>query len=96
MLRQKQDEAAELIKEGREIPWELRPSVLDRLGLVPAIRSFLSRFSDYYKIDGEHPCSNKRQNGGPPIFPLADIFLSKNTRLWIIETALKFTEGVPI
>ncbi|PLR83617.1 PAS domain-containing sensor histidine kinase [Bacillus sp. V33-4] len=56
LLEQMQQEALELIAEVREISWELRPSVLDDLGLVPAIRSFLSRFSDYYKIDVSFEC----------------------------------------
>ncbi|HEY2421073.1 MAG TPA: PAS domain S-box protein, partial [Neobacillus sp.] len=48
LLHQMMKEATELIEEIREISWELRPSVLDDLGLVPAIRSFLSRYSDHY------------------------------------------------
>jgi PAS domain S-box-containing protein len=51
LLQQMQMEATQLIEEIREISWELRPSVLDDLGLVPAIRSFLSRYSDHYSID---------------------------------------------
>jgi two-component system sensor histidine kinase NreB len=50
LLKQLKREATELIEEIREISWELRPSVLDDLGLVPAIRSYVSRYSDYYKI----------------------------------------------
>ena len=44
LLQQMQTEATQLIEEIREISWELRPSVLDDLGLVPAIRSFLIPF----------------------------------------------------
>jgi signal transduction histidine kinase len=55
-LQQMQEEAAQLIEEIREISWELRPSVLDDLGLVPAIRSFLSRYSDHYNIDVYFDC----------------------------------------
>jgi PAS domain S-box-containing protein len=51
LLEQMQKEATQLIEEIRDISWELRPSVLDDLGLVPAIRSFLSRFSESYHID---------------------------------------------
>jgi signal transduction histidine kinase len=61
LLHQMHEEAAQLIKEIREISWELRPSVLDDLGLVPAIRSFLSRYSDHYNIDVYFDCVlNKR------------------------------------
>lgn len=63
LLQQMQDEATELIEEIRDISWELRPSVLDDLGLVPAIRSFLTRFSDHYKIDVVFECVlNRRLN----------------------------------
>lgn len=63
LLQQMQKEAAQLIEEIREISWELRPSVLDDLGLVPAIRSFLSRFSDHYNIDVYFDCVlNRRLN----------------------------------
>ncbi|WP_066393411.1 sensor histidine kinase [Neobacillus mesonae] len=56
LLHQMQREAAELIEEIREISWELRPSVLDDLGLVPAIRSYLTRYSDHYNIDVYFDC----------------------------------------
>ena len=56
LLEQMQEEAAQLIEEIREISWELRPSVLDDLGLVPAIRSFLFRYSDHYSIDVFFDC----------------------------------------
>jgi PAS domain S-box-containing protein len=56
LLQQMQVEATQLIEEIREISWELRPSVLDDLGLVPAIRSFLTRFSDHYQIDVFFEC----------------------------------------
>jgi PAS domain S-box-containing protein len=56
LLEQMQKEATQLIEEIRDISWELRPSVLDDLGLVPAIRSFLSRFSENYHIDVYFEC----------------------------------------
>lgn len=61
LLQQMQTEAAELIEEIREISWELRPSVLDDLGLVPAIRSFLTRYSDHYNIDVYFECVLNRR-----------------------------------
>lgn len=51
IIEQLQKEATGLIEEVRTISWELRPSVLDDLGLVPAIRSYLSRYASYYGID---------------------------------------------
>ncbi|WP_245807673.1 PAS domain-containing sensor histidine kinase [Halobacillus massiliensis] len=56
LIDQMRDEATALIEEVREISWELRPSVLDDLGLVPAIRSFLNRFSEHYGIDVFFEC----------------------------------------
>lgn len=52
-----QKEATDLIEEVREISWELRPSVLDDLGLVPAIRSYLVRYSEHYGIDVGFDCA---------------------------------------
>lgn len=61
LLLQMQKEATQLIEEIRDISWELRPSVLDDLGLVPAIRSFLSRFSENYHIDVYFDCMLNRR-----------------------------------
>ncbi|MFK9095137.1 PAS domain S-box protein [Bacillus salipaludis] len=61
LLEQMQKEATQLIEEIREISWELRPSVLDDLGLVPAIRSYLSRYSDHYHIDVYFDCVLNRR-----------------------------------
>ncbi|MFD1037762.1 PAS domain-containing protein [Virgibacillus byunsanensis] len=57
LVDQMLEEAAELIQEVRDFSWELRPSVLDDLGLIPAIRSFLNRFSESYHIDVYFDCS---------------------------------------
>ncbi|MCK6259066.1 PAS domain S-box protein [Fictibacillus sp. KIGAM418] len=57
LLDQMQEEVSELIEEVRDISWELRPSVLDDLGLVPAIRSFLTRFAENYQIAVSFDCS---------------------------------------
>jgi PAS domain S-box-containing protein len=61
LLHQMQKEATQLIEEIRDISWELRPSVLDDLGLVPAIRSFLARFSENYHIDVYFDCMLNRR-----------------------------------
>lgn len=50
LIEQIKNEATHLIEQVREIAWELRPAVLDDLGLVPAIRSFISRFKEFYQI----------------------------------------------
>ncbi|WP_338471557.1 PAS domain S-box protein [Niallia sp. XMNu-256] len=56
LLDQMQDETTKLIEELRDLSWELRPSVLDDLGLIPAIRSYLVRFSEHTKIDVQFDC----------------------------------------
>lgn len=50
LIEQIKVEATQLIEQVREISWELRPAVLDDLGLVPALRSFISKFQEYYHI----------------------------------------------
>ncbi|MGG0719347.1 PAS domain S-box protein [Robertmurraya massiliosenegalensis] len=61
LIDQLQHEASELIEEIRKISWELRPSVLDDLGLIPAIRSYLTRYSKHYGIDVELDCHINRR-----------------------------------
>ena len=56
LLDQMQDETTKLIEELRDLSWELRPSVLDDLGLIPAIRSYLVRFSEHTSIDVHFDC----------------------------------------
>ncbi|MBP2239559.1 PAS domain S-box-containing protein [Cytobacillus eiseniae] len=56
LLDQMQNEATEIIEELRDLSWSLRPSVLDDLGLIPAIRSYLVRFSDHYQINVQFDC----------------------------------------
>ncbi|HLR66002.1 MAG TPA: PAS domain-containing protein [Virgibacillus sp.] len=50
LLDQMETETVEMMKEVRGMSWELRPSVLDDLGLIPAIRSYIQYFNDYYWI----------------------------------------------
>lgn len=59
LVTQMLDEASEIIQEVRDFSWELRPSVLDDLGLIPAIRSFFNRYSEYYGIDVFFDCHLK-------------------------------------
>ncbi|MFZ3590540.1 PAS domain-containing sensor histidine kinase [Bacillus sp. DJP31] len=61
LLDQMHDETTNLIEDIRNISWELRPSVLDDLGLVPAIRTFIHRFSTHFDIRIEFNCSLKRR-----------------------------------
>ncbi|UOR10845.1 PAS domain-containing sensor histidine kinase [Halobacillus amylolyticus] len=56
LLEQMSGEATDLIQEVRNISWQLHPSVLDDLGLIPAIRSFINRYSEHYEIDVVFEC----------------------------------------
>ncbi|MFC5712033.1 PAS domain-containing protein [Thalassorhabdus alkalitolerans] len=39
-----------IIEEVRNMAWELRPAVLDDLGIVPAVRKYVTNFSNHYGI----------------------------------------------
>ncbi|MGE7607208.1 PAS domain-containing sensor histidine kinase [Peribacillus frigoritolerans] len=56
LLDQMQDEATEIIEALRHLSWELRPSVLDDLGLFPAIRSLVGQFSEHHHIKVRFDC----------------------------------------
>ncbi|WP_336862516.1 PAS domain-containing protein [Peribacillus frigoritolerans] len=56
LLDQMQDEATEIIESLRHLSWELRPSVLDDLGLFPAIRSLVAQFSEHHHIKVHFEC----------------------------------------
>ncbi|MFK7696529.1 PAS domain S-box protein [Paenibacillus sp. HJGM_3] len=49
-LQQLRGSISSVIEEIRSLAWELRPSVLDDLGVVPALRTFLDNFSQHYGI----------------------------------------------
>ncbi|MBM7660104.1 PAS domain S-box-containing protein [Bacillus mesophilus] len=61
LLDQMHDETTQLIEEIRNLSWELRPSVLDDLGLVPATRSFINRFSSHFGISVAFDCTLKQR-----------------------------------
>ncbi|HLR65978.1 MAG TPA: PAS domain-containing protein [Virgibacillus sp.] len=61
LLDQMEAETIEMMKEVRGMSWELRPSVLDDLGLIPAIRSYIQYFNDYYWISTEFDSSLTRR-----------------------------------
>jgi two-component system, NarL family, sensor histidine kinase NreB len=61
LIGQLLDESTEIIEDLRSLSWDLRPSVLDDLGLVPAIRSYLVRFAEHYKINVHFDCHLKNR-----------------------------------
>jgi two-component system, NarL family, sensor histidine kinase NreB len=52
-----------LMNEVRGLAWELRPSVLDDLGVVPALRTYIENFERHYGIRVRFVCNlRKRPN----------------------------------
>ncbi|EFM12212.1 PAS/PAC sensor signal transduction histidine kinase [Paenibacillus curdlanolyticus YK9] len=54
---------AGIIEEVRGLAWELRPSVLDDLGIVPAIRTYIDNFSSHYGIRVAFHCNLHKRLG---------------------------------
>lgn len=52
-----------IIEEVRSLAWQIRPSVLDDLGVVPAIRTYIENYTDHYGI-GVKLDSNLRKRLG--------------------------------
>lgn len=50
-----------IIEDVRGLAWQLRPSVLDDLGVVPAIRTYIEKFNSYYGIDVAFECYLQRR-----------------------------------
>nr|WP_238392566.1 PAS domain S-box protein [Paenibacillus antri] len=45
-----------IIEEVRGLAWELRPSVLDDLGVVPAVRTYIENFTSHYGVEVDFRC----------------------------------------
>ncbi|GIQ69521.1 PAS domain S-box protein [Xylanibacillus composti] len=52
---------ASIIEEVRGLAWELRPSVLDDLGVVPAIRSYIENYTEHYGIQVDFTCNMRKR-----------------------------------
>lgn len=50
------DNVAGIIEEVRGLAWELRPSVLDDMGIVPAIRTYIDNYASHYGIKVSFEC----------------------------------------
>ncbi|WP_306220142.1 PAS domain-containing sensor histidine kinase [Cohnella sp. WQ 127256] len=50
-----------IIEEVRGMAWELRPSVLDDLGVVPAIRSYIENYAEHYGIQVYFDCNLRKR-----------------------------------
>jgi two-component system sensor histidine kinase NreB len=54
-------EVSQLMTEIRGLAWELRPSVLDDLGVVPAIRTYIENFESHYGIAVSFECNLRKR-----------------------------------
>ncbi|MBW7456641.1 PAS domain S-box protein [Paenibacillus sepulcri] len=50
-----------LMADVRGLAWKLRPSVLDDLGVVPAIRTYIENYSSHYGIDVKFTCNLRKR-----------------------------------
>lgn len=56
-LRTLRQDVSRMIEDIRSLAWELRPSVLDDLGVVPAIRTYLGNYSRHFGIQVVFDCN---------------------------------------
>jgi two-component system sensor histidine kinase NreB len=50
-----------IIEDVRNLAWELRPSVLDDLGVVPAIRTYIENYTEHYGIQVKFETTLRRR-----------------------------------
>ncbi|SEL91577.1 PAS domain-containing protein [Paenibacillus sp. OK003] len=50
-----------IMEDVRGMAWELRPSVLDDLGVVPAIRTYIENYTRHYGIEVELECNLRKR-----------------------------------
>lgn len=50
-----------LMEDVRGLAWEIRPSVLDDLGVVPAVRSHITNFAQHYGIQVQLECDLRKR-----------------------------------
>ncbi|MDQ0172188.1 PAS domain-containing sensor histidine kinase [Paenibacillus tundrae] len=50
-----------IMEDVRGMAWELRPSVLDDLGVVPAIRTYIENYNRHYGIEVKLECNLRRR-----------------------------------
>ncbi|WP_246469499.1 PAS domain-containing sensor histidine kinase [Cohnella nanjingensis] len=60
-LRGLGSEVSRLMADVRGLAWELRPSVLDDLGVVPALRTYIEHYERHYGIRVRFDCDVRRR-----------------------------------
>lgn len=61
VLEQLREDVSFIMQDVRNLAWELRPSVLDDLGVVPAIRTYIGNYSGHYGIRVSFECSLRKR-----------------------------------
>jgi PAS domain S-box-containing protein len=54
-------QVSSLMEDVRGLAWELRPSVLDDLGVVPAIRTYIDNYTEHYGIRVQLTCNLRKR-----------------------------------
>ncbi|WP_238458135.1 PAS domain-containing sensor histidine kinase [Alkalihalobacterium alkalinitrilicum] len=73
------NEVSGIMEEVRNLAWDLRPSLLDDLGVVPAINRHIDKFSQYFGIEIHFECNLRNR-----------LEMQKETTIYrIIQEALK-------
>jgi signal transduction histidine kinase len=60
-LAKLRQEVTHIMEDVRGLAWELRPSILDDMGVVPAIRRHIEKFSQHYGIKIAFDCNLRRR-----------------------------------
>lgn len=55
-LAEARRDVSHIMEEVRGLAWELRPSVLDDLGVVPAVRTYIDNFTSHYGVEVDFRC----------------------------------------
>ncbi len=62
-LRELREDVSGMMEDVRGLAWELRPAVLDDLGVVPAIRTYVDNYSQHFGIGVHLECGLKSRLG---------------------------------
>ncbi|WP_028590402.1 sensor histidine kinase [Paenibacillus massiliensis] len=60
-LAQLRKQVTSIMEDVRGLAWELRPSVLDDLGVVPAVRTYIENYTKHYGITVQFQCNLRKR-----------------------------------
>ncbi|MFM9282121.1 PAS domain-containing sensor histidine kinase [Paenibacillus jiagnxiensis] len=61
VIQELRQQVTAIMADVRGLAWELRPSVLDDLGVVPALRTYIDNYSNHYGIQVDFTCSLRKR-----------------------------------